>query len=62
MIQIPCEWKENSVDTPVFDAYMDALTDGDDGIHWCLHFQRERVENKKSIISCKIGRHGKIAA
>lgn len=31
-IQIPCEWKENDVDTPVFNAYMDTLTDGDDGI------------------------------
>lgn len=35
-IQIPCEWKENDVETPVFDAYMDTLTDGDDGIRELL--------------------------
>ena len=28
-IQIPCEWKEEPVPTPVFDAYLDTLCGGD---------------------------------
>ena len=33
-----------------------------DGMHRCLHFQCERVENEKGIVSCWTGRHGEIAA
>lgn len=28
-IQIPCEWTGSPMDTPVFDSYMETLTDGD---------------------------------
>ena len=31
-IQIPCEWTGCPVDTPVFDAYMDTLTDHDEDV------------------------------
>ena len=35
-IQLPCEWSEENVDTPVFDAYMDTLTNGDDAVKQLL--------------------------
>lgn len=31
-IQIPCEWNENPRETPVFDEYLETLTNGDGGI------------------------------
>ena len=35
-IQIPCEWKLEDVPTPVFDAYLDTLTNGDKEIQQLL--------------------------
>ena len=35
-IQIPCEWTGTSSPTPVFDDYLDTLTDGDAGIRALL--------------------------
>ena len=29
-IQLPCEWSDEDIDTPVFDSYMDTLTNGDE--------------------------------
>ena len=29
-IQLPCEWSDEYIDTPVFDSYMDTLTNGDE--------------------------------
>lgn len=35
-IQIPCIWKRTDTPTPVFDSYMDTLTDGDEAVKQLL--------------------------
>lgn len=35
-IQIPCEWSDRSVQTPIFDRYLDTLTDKDEDIRTLL--------------------------
>lgn len=35
-IQIPCNWNGSEVPTPVFDSYMDTLTDHDEGVRRLL--------------------------
>lgn len=35
-IQIPCEWSEEDEPTPVFDRFMDDLTNGDEGVRLLL--------------------------
>lgn len=35
-IQIPCEWSDNQVQTPVFDKYLDTLTDKNEDIRTLL--------------------------
>lgn len=32
-IQIPCEWQDTPVQTPVFDVYLNTLTNGDKELH-----------------------------
>ena len=35
-IQLPCEWSDEYIDTPVFDSYMDTLTNGDEMVKQLL--------------------------
>ena len=35
-IQLPCEWSDEDIDTPVFDSYMDTLTNGDEMVKQLL--------------------------
>lgn len=35
-IQIPCDWLDHDEPTPVFDSYMDTLTDGSEGLKQLL--------------------------
>ena len=35
-IQIPCEWKNEEIATPVFDSYLNTLTDGDKALQQLL--------------------------
>lgn len=35
-IQIPCDWVGEPKETPVFDSYLDTLTDGDEGVKTLL--------------------------
>ena len=35
-IQLPCDWKDEDIPTPVFDAYLDTLTDGDEEVKQLL--------------------------
>lgn len=35
-IQLPCEWPDEDIDTPVFDSYMDTLTNGDEMVKQLL--------------------------
>ena len=33
---LPCEWSDEDIDTPVFDSYMDTLTNGDEMVKQLL--------------------------
>ena len=47
-IQIPCNWTENEVPTPVFDKYLDTLTNGDAAIkQLLLEFMGVAISNVK---------------
>ncbi len=35
-IQLPCDWKDEDIPTPVFDAYLDTLTNGDEEVKQLL--------------------------
>lgn len=35
-IQLPCEWSDKDIDTPVFDSYMDTITNGDEMVKQLL--------------------------
>lgn len=68
-IQLPCEWSDEYIDTPVFDPYMDTLTNGDEMVKQLLmEFIGVCISNvkgwrmKKSIISCRAGRYRKVTA
>ena len=68
-IQLPCEWSDEDIDTPVFDSYMDTITNGDEMVKQLLmEFIGVCISNvkgwrmKKSIISCRAGRYRKVTA
>ena len=47
-IQIPCNWSEAEVPTPVFDSYLDTLTNGDDAVkRLLLQFMGITISNIK---------------
>nr|DAV98437.1 MAG TPA: DNA helicase [Caudoviricetes sp.] len=66
-IQIPCEWACEEIATPVFDAFMQTLTDGDTEIErLLLEFIGACLSNvkgwrmKKSSLYVRCGGHGEI--
>ena len=65
-IQIPCNWHEEEVPTPVFDKYIDTLTNGDSAIkQLLLEFMGVAISNvqgwrtKKSLFLVGDGNTGK---
>ena len=69
-IQLPCEWSDEDIDTPVFDSYMDTITNGDEMVKQllmefigvCISNECERLADEKSIISCRAGRYREVTA
>ena len=65
-IQVPCEWHGQASDTPVFDAFLDKLTNGDSEVHQMLiEFMGLCISNvsgahlKKALFLCGPGNTGK---
>ena len=65
-IQIPCNWSDVKVPTPVFDSYLDTLTNGDEAIkQLLLQFMGVAISNvrgwrmKKSLFLVGDGNTGK---
>ena len=65
-IQIPCNWTEEEISTPVFDAYLHTLTNGDEAVkQLLLQFMGVAISNvrgwrtKKSLFLVGDGNTGK---
>ena len=65
-IQIPCDWCDDKTDTPIFDAYLQTLTNGDEGVKkFLLQFIGAVLSNiqgwrmKKALVLVGEGNTGK---